>query len=929
MIHLRALGPLDLTGDDGSEVRAILAQPKRFALLVFLAVGGKGGFCRRDHLLAEFWPERGAEQARGALNRAIYYLRQALGDGVLLSRGDEEVGLAWGRFWCDAAAFELAASGGDHRAAIDLYRGDLLEGFFVTDAPEFERWLEVERRRLRTVASQCAASLAESADEAGNRADAVHWARWAVDRSPIDEANIRRLVRFLDRAGDRAGAILVYEEFVRRLAAEFELSPSPETESLVVAIRGRTHTPLESFVWRADAIAPGGAVESAVENPEPRRREASAPRPAASRLSTRRARRTVTGAMAAGVLALSSVLVARRPSAIAFEDRGWVLIGDFENSTGDRSFDRTLDLALATALRQSTRINVVPRSDIAATLRRMRRPPADSQLTESLALEVARRDGIPVVVLGRIAALDRTYHLTLRAVDAKTGRERRARQATADGKGAVISTLDVLSARLRADLGESAGTITQGVPLPKATTESVEALEKYAAALRAMDAGIYPEAAVLLRSAIRLDSNFAMAHGALGQVFYGAQMRADGDRHFERALALGERLTERERLSLQIQAAGSRGNRAEAMKLLRAYLTEFPDDQRAWTQLGYEAFRSRSPREALAAYESAANIRPLRAADWTNVASAYATLGLNDSTLVAYARAFALDPALETWVYNNNQYGKSLVFAGRLDAAAVTFEKMLSRSAIDRVRGLRSLAHLDLYRGKYEVAIARMNEAASQAFDLHESIIEPRTRMMLAAALEESGRPEAAHRERMRVTVGFTDKNFPPRLLLFLGKPLARNGHVQLADQILDTLRARARPDNPEDLSDLAVLEGEAALAHGRRATAIDHLKRAFQLDSTKYALESLAYATAATGDLTTAAALYEKLASGNEFGWEPQQYWRFARFWLGVVHETRGDRRLAVETYRRFLEDWQGVDETLPVIRDAKRRIKRLARAE
>jgi serine/threonine-protein kinase len=929
MIRLHTFGSVELTGDDGSEVRAILAQPKRLALLTFLAVAGKGGFQRRDTVLAAFWPERDADQARAALNRAIYYLRQSLGDGVVVSRGDEEIGLAASRFWCDAVEFERVATDGDHRHVVDLFQGDFLDGFFVSDASGFEAWVEAYRGHARAAACKAGWSLADAAGVAGARADAVTWGRWAAERSPLDEAGIQRLVRLLDRAGDRAGAMLVYDDFARRLARDLELSPSPETDALVASIRARDLMPPTRTGGAAPADDSTPLDLGSTDHGEPGRDRGNSRRLAAITPSRRRGLRAMLGAIVIGAVATLGLLVAVRPSAVAFEDRGWVLIGNFDNSTGDRSFDRTLDLALATALRQSTRINVVPQSDIKATLQRMRRPPSDSQLTEAIAVEVARRDGIAVVVLGRIATVGSTYHLTLRAIDAATGREQRARQATAGAKNDVIATLDRLSARLREDLGESATAIKKGTPLPKATTESIEALEKYAAGLRAMDAALYAEAAVLLRAAIQLDTSFAMAYGALGQVFYGAQRRADGDMYFDRALAVAERLTDRERALIQIQAAGSRGSRLEAMRLLRALLTQYPDDQRAWTQLGYEAFRSGSLREALAAYETAARIRPLRASDWTNVASTYSVLGVNDSALVAYGRAFALDPDLETWAYNNNQYGKALVFAGRFEAARATFEKMLSRSAVDRVRGLRSLAYLDFYRGNYQAGIAHMSEATLIAGGFDEQIIEPRTRMMLASALEESGQHDAGRRERMRVVRSISNKNFPPRLLLFLGKPLARGGNIRLASEILDSLRARARADNPEDQSDLAVLEGEVALARGRTGQATDYLRRAFGLDSTKYALESLAHATMASGDLSTSTKLYERLASGHEFGWEPQQYWRFAPYWLGVVYEARGDRRLALEAYHRLLREWPGADSTLPVIKAAKRRLERLESLE
>src|SRR3954462_1783151 len=91
MLRLRVLGGIDLDGPDGIEVRAILSQPKRLALLVHLALATPRGFHRRDRLLALFWPELDASRARNALSQALYVLRRSLGEGVLVSRGDQEI----------------------------------------------------------------------------------------------------------------------------------------------------------------------------------------------------------------------------------------------------------------------------------------------------------------------------------------------------------------------------------------------------------------------------------------------------------------------------------------------------------------------------------------------------------------------------------------------------------------------------------------------------------------------------------------------------------------------------------------------------------------------------------------------------------------------------------------------------------------------
>jgi DNA-binding SARP family transcriptional activator len=236
MIELRVLGSLTLRASDGKNFEALVRQSKRMALLVYLAVAMPRGFHRRDRLLALFWPELADARARGALNQALYVLRTMLGEDAILTRGDSEVGLNTDRVTCDAVAFETAL---DERPddALALYRGDLLDGFFVSDAPAFEQWLETERARLRQRASEGAWSVAEKHADAGRAVDAARWARRASQFSQGDEAVARRLMTFLHRIGDRAAAVRSYEAFAWQLGKEYELEPSSETQALAMALR--------------------------------------------------------------------------------------------------------------------------------------------------------------------------------------------------------------------------------------------------------------------------------------------------------------------------------------------------------------------------------------------------------------------------------------------------------------------------------------------------------------------------------------------------------------------------------------------------------------------------------------------------------------------------------------------------------------------
>src|SRR6266516_774488 len=144
VVEFRILGTVKLVGAGGRELRSVLAQSKRVALLAYLAAATPRRFHRRDSLVALFWPELDQEHARAALRQALHVLRRSLGEGALQSHGDDESGLGDADFWCDMRAFDAASDSGRHTEALELYRGDLLDGFFISGAPEFEHWVEDE-----------------------------------------------------------------------------------------------------------------------------------------------------------------------------------------------------------------------------------------------------------------------------------------------------------------------------------------------------------------------------------------------------------------------------------------------------------------------------------------------------------------------------------------------------------------------------------------------------------------------------------------------------------------------------------------------------------------------------------------------------------------------------------------------------------------
>jgi len=261
MIRLDMLGALALSAADGREVRPVLAQPKRLALLGYLAVESRRGFQRRDRLFALFWPELGQDHARQALRQALYFLRSALGEHVVINRGAEEIGIAPDSLCCDVCAFGQLVAESRLEEALSLYRGELLPGFFITDASvEFEQWLDATRQQLRQSAVEVAWTLSGDEERAGRQGSAVRWARQAAQLAPDDERSLQRLIALLDRQGDRAGALRAYSVFAQRLQAELDAEPSAETRALVAAVRLRARVsgplPDDRGAWHLPPGAP-------------------------------------------------------------------------------------------------------------------------------------------------------------------------------------------------------------------------------------------------------------------------------------------------------------------------------------------------------------------------------------------------------------------------------------------------------------------------------------------------------------------------------------------------------------------------------------------------------------------------------------------------------------------------------------------------
>lgn len=240
MIKLWIFGSIDVRDDDGAALNTLVTQQPATALLAHMATARPETFFRRDRLVGLLWRESDQASARTNLRRALYQIRDAIGKDALISRGDEEVGIAPDSVWCDVAEFESAFQKGHLSRALELYdRGTMLDGFNLPSAPGFEDWVSTTRSRLADIAAAASWRMAEHHQGNEEFTEAGRWARKTVTFRPDDERRLRNALVLLDQNGDRAGALAVYKTFCTWLKREFDAEPSRETRQLMEQIRAR------------------------------------------------------------------------------------------------------------------------------------------------------------------------------------------------------------------------------------------------------------------------------------------------------------------------------------------------------------------------------------------------------------------------------------------------------------------------------------------------------------------------------------------------------------------------------------------------------------------------------------------------------------------------------------------------------------------
>jgi len=607
--------------------------------------------------------------------------------------------------------------------------------------------------------------------------------------------------------------------------------------------------------------------------------------------------------------------------AFSFAPRESVLVTDFENETGEPQLDNALRTAFIVSLEQSKHFNVFPRARIGSVLQLMGKP-ADTRITSAVGREICQRENIRGLIAGTLSRTGTEYALSAELIDPQTGATVRSYDERAHGEDHILEALDRISTAARADLGESLYQIhNANRPLPEVTASSLAALKEYTEGVSLWHQGKFKDGANLLRAAVAADPGFAMAHAALGAIYfsYVDNDQPAGQREYDQALALSTRTTERERLRIQAEYADDLGHVDSADSLYRVYLDRYPDDWEALSN--YASFLRRHGRqqEAIVRYQEILHVAPDDARTDVDMATAYRTLGNLPEALSAYSQAFKLNPQWLTTGNVNREYGFALVESGEDEKAGQVFSALLADPKT-RETGLRSLALLDLYHGRYSSAQSRFRDALL----LDESPAVPLgiARVHLWLAIVADGQGDSREEIKQLDAAAAQIKNVGPKVVFgaFVGLEYARASATAQAEAIENLIVPLVDAKSAEQSGYLHLLQGEIALAQGHSAQAIDLLKLADHDNSTPFSIEALAHAYQQSGETDQAIFWYEKLLNvpARSLSWEPQQRWVAAHYTLAEDYLARGERDKANKFLAELVAMWKDADPDLPLRKQA-----------
>jgi serine/threonine protein kinase/tetratricopeptide (TPR) repeat protein len=631
-------------------------------------------------------------------------------------------------------------------------------------------------------------------------------------------------------------------------------------------------------------------------------------------------RRILAAAAFAAMLVLFSILIAKGPR-LFWRAPGTptdpapltLLVADFKNATSDPIFEGTFESILTVAMEGASFINAYKRQDarkIAAQLELH-----SASLDERAARLVALREGIGTIVSGSIRPDRAGYVLAVRAIAAREGKPIVEREVGVANKAEVLPALGRLAAVVRSALGDTTPEAAQLASLETFTAGSLEAAHEYAAAQDLQHRGRAEEALLHYAKAVEFDPKLGRAYAGMAVVNLNLHRRRDAALYFQKALALLDRMTERERYRTRGTYYVFEHDYEKAVDEYEAMVSRFPSDEVGFLNLAVAHCYRRDMQKALVAGNRALQLAPANVLNRANLA-VYAMYSSDFEKAIQLAREVVeANPAHLT---PRVVIGLSEVASGRPGRALEAYQALARVSKAGASLAAQGIADLELYQGRPQEAVAALQRQL--ALDEADNPSAAATKLVtLASAQLAVGQPTAAMKAADHaVTISKADS-----IMLLAARAYLDGGNEKKALALAADLRARRAP---EPRAYARLIEGNAALKRGDAVAAIRLLREAQRTFDTWIGRFDLGRAYLGARAFTEA---HEELDACLKRRGEATALFidevPTARY-LSVVHYYMAKAQdglkspAAAESYRAFLSAKDGAAPGDALIEDAKR---------
>jgi eukaryotic-like serine/threonine-protein kinase len=609
-------------------------------------------------------------------------------------------------------------------------------------------------------------------------------------------------------------------------------------------------------------------------------------------------------------------------------DADSIILGDFANSTGDPVFDGSLPEALAISLAQSPLLNVVSEEKVAEALR-AESLPSNTRITRDIAPKLCQRLGATLFLTGSISKDGADYRLKLSAFQCATFRELASAKGEAGGKSEVVHALGGTATQLRSELSEDSASLKRfDLPLERATSSSLEALESFAEGRRLSREQGSIESLPALKRALELDSRFALAHSNLAVSYYNLSQNVLAADHIRQAFELADRQTVRDRLHITtLYYDLGTGDVQKAIASYKQWGQLYPRDDIARGNLSSEYFLMGDYEQAANFAQQALRLDPGSTAWYENVATAYIALlrlpEAHDVLNQAFARKLD-DPALHADLY-------ALAFL-QDDSAVMQREMAWS---VGKAGGEDALLALQADTEAYFGHVQRARELSNRAVVAAQGaqLSEPAAIWHGIAGLREAvyGNVQEA-RTGVDKMLEIAPKSRDAQTLACL--VLARLGDQRPFQSMLDDLAAAHVSNTIVQSAWLPTIRAQASLAKQKPAQALDLLETVKPYEKGQL-IGNLSFSCMIPVFLRGEAYLGTKQGAQarEEFQKLLDSRGIVGNCWTGplaLLGQARaralsGDTNGARNSYQRFFDLWKSADSDIPILKSARSEFARL----